>query len=206
MGDIRFGGQEDGGLANFPSGGGDITLGRQYFLNAGRQASTWSPLRALVFHELGHSLSFIHFSPAIRAQQMEAALRTNFDGLSQHERRALCRNYDDRFFPNMRPDLAHEFTDIFEKSSSIIELDLSLNLVPGCAGRVIPDPDVINPTPETNFVPPVPPPVINVCNTNTADDWFKFTVAPNRSVHIVVNPTGGDYWWTRGQTSTAAPA
>lgn len=205
FGDIRFTNfptGSTGGRGFAPDAGGDVQLGSSYFLSDA-SPSTWRRLRNAAAHEEGHCLGFEHFSPSTRGQMMENFFITDFEGLSHHERRALARNYDDRFFPNITPATAHDFGNLTgSEPQSVIEFDLALNLVPveGCTLTV--DPDV-----PTQPAIPDPTDTGSPCLTgpNPGNDWFRFHIDPGFTSRITVNPTGGEYYWARAWR-TGGPA
>jgi len=180
-GDIRIGGislngqggvlayncfPSPGGLAGTLTGG-DMVINTAYFNDAttfNATANNYRYFRNTTTHEHGHGLGFIHQVPCNSSKLMEPFIQTTTDAVRIDDRRALGRNYGDRFSGNQSLATARDFGNLSSPVlRSIASRDLSLN-------------GYWN----------------NGANASGAD-YFKFTLSSAQNVKINVTPTGGTY-------------
>ncbi|MBS0188578.1 MAG: matrixin family metalloprotease, partial [Planctomycetes bacterium] len=113
-GDIRIGGislngqsgvlayncfPASGGLAGTLTGG-DMVINTAYFGDAttfNAAGNNYRYLRNVITHEHGHGLGFIHQVPCSSSKLMEPFIQTTTDATQIDDRRAIGRNYGDRF-------------------------------------------------------------------------------------------------------------
>ncbi|MGH7242072.1 MAG: PKD domain-containing protein [Phycisphaerales bacterium] len=179
-GDIRLGGislnGQSGVLAYncFPSPGGlggsltggDMTINTAYFGDASTfngTANNYRYFRNVCTHEHGHGLGFIHQIPCTSTKLMEPFIQTVTEGLPVDDRRAVNRNYGDRFSGNQSLATAKDFGELGSPARSISSQSLSLN-------------GYWN----------------NGANASGAD-YFKFTLSTTQNVVIKVTPMGNTY-------------
>jgi len=155
-----------GGLAG-TLGGGDMVINTAYFNDASTFNATsnnYRYLRNVTSHEHGHGLGFIHQVPCSSSKLMEPFIQTTTDAVRIDDRRALGRNYGDRFSGNLSLATAKDFGNLSSPAlRSIASRDLSLNGFWNAGA-----------------------------NTSGAD-YFKFTLSSTQTVKINTNPTGGTY-------------
>ena len=148
-GDVRIGGRAFGTATflaynAFPSptfagvGGSDMVINTSFFLPANFNDSTASYryLRRTVAHEHGHGLGFIHQVPCNRVILMEPQIAGNtfnsYDAIAVDDRRAVGRNYGDRYSGNQSPATAFNLGNLTTPTlRSAIERDLSTNSAAG---------------------------------------------------------------------------
>lgn len=180
-GDIRIGGislsgqsgvlayncfPSPGGLAGSLSGG-DMVINTAYFGDASTFNNTtnnYRYFRNTCTHEHGHGLGFIHQVPCSSQKLMEPFIQTTTDNVRVDDRRAVGRNYGDRFSGNQTLATARNFGNLTSPSvRSLANRDISLNGYWNNGGNPV------------------------------GADFFKFTLGTAQNVRIAAVPTGGNY-------------
>jgi len=180
-GDIRIGGislngqggvlayncfPSPGGLAGTLTGG-DMVINTAYFgdVNSFNNTSNnYRYLRNTTTHEHGHGLGFIHQVPCSSSKLMEPFIQITTDAVRIDDRRAIGRNYGDRYSGNQSLAAAKDFGNLSSPvQRSIAARDLSLNGY------------------------------LNGGANATGADFFKFTISSTQNVKIITTPTGGTY-------------
>lgn len=176
LGAISLGGQSGvlayncfpspGGLAGSLSGG-DMVINSAYFGDATTFAdptNNYRYFRNTTTHEHGHGLGFIHQVPCNSTKLMEPFIQVSTDNVRVDDRRALGRNYGDRFSGNQSLGTAKDWGNLTSPAlRSIASRDLSLNGFWNNGANAV------------------------------GADYFRFTLSSTQNVKINTNPTGGTY-------------
>ncbi|MBS0191861.1 MAG: PKD domain-containing protein [Phycisphaerales bacterium] len=180
QGDIRIGGNNytsSGVLAYncFPAtggitaslSGGDMNINTFYMGDESAFADSFSNfryLRNVVSHEHGHGLGFIHQVPCSSSKLMEPFIQTTTDMQRIDDRRAVGRNYGDRYSGNQSLATAVNLGNLNSPAQRSIALrSMSLNGYWNNGGN------------------------------STGADYYKFTLSSTDTVKIIATPTGGTY-------------